>query len=31
MLEKAVDEEKYDLAKIYQDDLMRREPANHPK
>ena len=31
MLERAVGEEKYELAKIYQDELMRREPANHPK
>ncbi len=31
MLEKAVGEEKYELAKIYQDELMRREPANNPQ
>ncbi len=31
MLEKAVGEEKYELAKIYQDELVRREPADGPK
>lgn len=31
MLEKAVGEEKYELAKIFQDELVRREPADNPK